>query len=357
MKNATAADWKKAVNFSPLKGEMIIYNDNPPRLKVGDGTTNVNDLPFTSAAIYVGDTAPTGNYDLWIDTSMDTGDDTVQVVIFTQEEKTKLAGIEAGANKYVLPIAGVELGGVKTTSDVSDATGLTATPIIDGVPYYKETTPNWNENDNTSKGYIDNRPGAFTKTETITLTAIAEANNEGDTTTNSLKLILPDSRMDLIPGETYQVVWDGQTYNCEAKVVYMDITHHLTYSNHISSVIPYAIICGYNIVGGSDEDTGAKAQQASGNTDGEPPFAILTPGGGVSCAMAPSLQGLLSFGVNTDLTVGTSYSITITGKFDYKLYSMKSGDIWATGIFDNATLDMAMRYTKAELAEIGRAHV
>ena len=53
---------------------------------------------------------------------------------------TKLAGIEAGANKYVLPTAanGV-LGGVKTTSSVSSATGYTPCPIISGVPYYKDT--------------------------------------------------------------------------------------------------------------------------------------------------------------------------------------------------------------------------
>jgi len=355
MKNATAVDWKKAVNFSPLKGEMIIYSGDPPRLKVGDGTTNVNDLPFTSAAIYVGDTAPTGNYDLWIDTSMDTGDDTVQVVIFTQEEKSKLAGIEAGANKYVLPTAGAELGGVKTTSTVSDATGLTATPIIDGVPYYKEATPNWNENDSTSKNYIDNRPGAFTKTETITLTATAEARNEGDTTTTSLEFAFPDNRMDLIPGETYQVVWDGQTYNWEAKIIYVDLQDHiLTYSNHGRYTMPYYIMCGYDIVG--EFETGAKKaqrQDSGSDSDDELPITIMSTSGGV--VGTEYYLGRLMLSSNTSLTVGASYSITITGKFDYKLYSMtREGEnvnsVWATGIFDNAALYMANVYTNAELA-------
>ena len=58
---------------------------------------------------------------------------------FTDAEKTKLAGIATGANKYTLPTASTTLGGVKTTSSVSSASGYTACPIISGVVYYKDT--------------------------------------------------------------------------------------------------------------------------------------------------------------------------------------------------------------------------
>lgn len=58
---------------------------------------------------------------------------------FTNDDKNKLDGIAAGANNYTLPTAGSALGGVKTTSDVSDAKGYTPVPIIGGVPYYKDT--------------------------------------------------------------------------------------------------------------------------------------------------------------------------------------------------------------------------
>lgn len=58
---------------------------------------------------------------------------------YTTIEKDKLAGIAANANNYSLPTAGSTLGGVKTTSTVSSTTGLTAVPIINGVPYYKDT--------------------------------------------------------------------------------------------------------------------------------------------------------------------------------------------------------------------------
>lgn len=50
LKYDTETNWRKAINFRPLLGEVIIYStdDSHPffRLKVGDGSTLVNDLPF-----------------------------------------------------------------------------------------------------------------------------------------------------------------------------------------------------------------------------------------------------------------------------------------------------------------------
>lgn len=47
----TEANWEKATNFTPKKGELIIYdideNYNYSRFKIGDGATSVVDLPFT----------------------------------------------------------------------------------------------------------------------------------------------------------------------------------------------------------------------------------------------------------------------------------------------------------------------
>ena len=49
-KHDVEANWKKAENFSPKEGELIIYdvdeNHNYTRAKIGDGVTNVNLLPF-----------------------------------------------------------------------------------------------------------------------------------------------------------------------------------------------------------------------------------------------------------------------------------------------------------------------
>ena len=43
-------NWLKAVNFIPIKGELIVYDIDADhayeRIKMGDGETNVSDLPF-----------------------------------------------------------------------------------------------------------------------------------------------------------------------------------------------------------------------------------------------------------------------------------------------------------------------
>lgn len=60
--------------------------------------------------------------------------------LMSASDKSKLDGIASGANKYTLPTASsTTLGGVKTTSSVTSTSGLTACPIISGVPYYKDT--------------------------------------------------------------------------------------------------------------------------------------------------------------------------------------------------------------------------
>lgn len=44
-KHDTQANWEKATNFIPLKGEIIVYDDIS-KIKIGDGTTKINDLKF-----------------------------------------------------------------------------------------------------------------------------------------------------------------------------------------------------------------------------------------------------------------------------------------------------------------------
>ena len=52
-KHDVEANWNKATNFIPKAGEIIIYdadvNYSYPRIKVGDGTTKVSDLPFANS--------------------------------------------------------------------------------------------------------------------------------------------------------------------------------------------------------------------------------------------------------------------------------------------------------------------
>lgn len=46
-KHDTKANWDKATNFVPLKGEIIIYDDLN-KIKIGDGSTKINNLAFIS---------------------------------------------------------------------------------------------------------------------------------------------------------------------------------------------------------------------------------------------------------------------------------------------------------------------
>ena len=51
-KHDTEENWNKAINFIPKQGELIIYDKDSiydyERIKIGDGVTNVNVLPFAT---------------------------------------------------------------------------------------------------------------------------------------------------------------------------------------------------------------------------------------------------------------------------------------------------------------------
>ena len=113
-KNDTSENWAKAINFVPLKGEIIIYNDL--RLtKIGDGVTKVGALEFANskdAETLTGASLSTilNHSDVEIPTSkvvLDALDGKVDKVDgkslstedYTTEEKNKLSHIESGANK------------------------------------------------------------------------------------------------------------------------------------------------------------------------------------------------------------------------------------------------------------------
>lgn len=44
-KNDTRANWDKATNFIPKLGELVLYTDEN-RIKIGDGSTTVVNLPY-----------------------------------------------------------------------------------------------------------------------------------------------------------------------------------------------------------------------------------------------------------------------------------------------------------------------
>lgn len=50
-------NWLKATNFVPYAGEIIVYDPDDnypyPRIKVGDGSTSVKELPFSLQALTI----------------------------------------------------------------------------------------------------------------------------------------------------------------------------------------------------------------------------------------------------------------------------------------------------------------
>ena len=88
-KHDIEANWRLATNFTPLQGEMIIYdpdeNNTNHRVKIGDGVTNVNDLKFIDD----------NKVDKIEGKGLSTND-------YTTAEKNKLDGIATGANKTIV---------------------------------------------------------------------------------------------------------------------------------------------------------------------------------------------------------------------------------------------------------------
>lgn len=52
IKKDTSINWNKAKNFIPKENEIIIYTDFNS-IKIGDGKTKVNDLPFVDNNEYM----------------------------------------------------------------------------------------------------------------------------------------------------------------------------------------------------------------------------------------------------------------------------------------------------------------
>lgn len=52
IKKDTSINWSKAKNFIPKENEIIVYTDLRHSIKIGDGITKVNELPFVYSCEY-----------------------------------------------------------------------------------------------------------------------------------------------------------------------------------------------------------------------------------------------------------------------------------------------------------------
>jgi hypothetical protein len=140
--------------------------------------------------------------------------------LMSKADKTKLNGIATGANNYSLPTASSTLGGVKTTSTVSDVSSYTACPIVSGVPYYKDTNTTYG-NATTSNA------GLMSSTDKSKLDGIeASANNYSLPTagTNTLGGVKTSSTVSSNSGYTACPIIGGIPYYKDTNTTYSNAT-------------------------------------------------------------------------------------------------------------------------------------
>lgn len=126
-------------------------------ITVSSGTISLTKANVTAALGY---TPPTTNTTYSVATTDTAG-------LMSAADKVKLNGIATGANAYSLPTASSStLGGVKTTSTVTSASGYTACPIISGVPYYQNTNTNTSHSHTVGTGLTISGTGGTSGTTT-----------------------------------------------------------------------------------------------------------------------------------------------------------------------------------------------
>jgi hypothetical protein len=101
-KHETEADWRKATGFTPLQGELIIYDIDDThdyeRFKIGDGKTNVNNLPFMG--IY-GKKTEVGYHGYELSSYSHTRGNTDATLVFATAPKQWKVGENLGVIGYV----------------------------------------------------------------------------------------------------------------------------------------------------------------------------------------------------------------------------------------------------------------
>lgn len=157
-----------------LVGSNVTITPDATNDKVTIGITKAN---VTAALGY---TPPTTNTTYSAATQSANG-------LMSAADKKKLDGIATGANNYTytLPTASSStLGGVKTTSTVTSTSGLTACPIISGVPYYKDTNTTYSAATTSAAGLMS----ASDKSKLDAITASADSVSFSRSLTSGTKI-------------------------------------------------------------------------------------------------------------------------------------------------------------------------
>lgn len=188
-KHDSSANWAKATNFIPLKGEIVVYDDLN-KIKIGDGTTKVNDLDFINDNDALAIIAKTGNYnDLkdkpTIPTKIsDLNDDVVSGKYLPLTGGTMTGNLEVGST--LLGTNGYVIGTwLKTTANTALGSTPSKIAVIDDGWIYSRTTKQIKSDIGLDK-MQENLDKALTKVFSIGTTAPSDTRLLWiDTTSNS----------------------------------------------------------------------------------------------------------------------------------------------------------------------------
>ena len=132
-KHDIEAHWKLATNFIPLASEIIVYDQDEnniyPRIKVGNGKDNINDLPFASASVVVDTEPPADTSVVWVDPDDDFREEYSDVVDSIMSEYGKMYS-SFPSDEEILAMPNRNYFNVRTTLEGE----------VKFVPYYRTTS-------------------------------------------------------------------------------------------------------------------------------------------------------------------------------------------------------------------------
>lgn len=238
-KHDSSANWAKATNFIPLKGEIIIYDDLN-KIKIGDGTTKVNDLDFSSCLPNGGNIGDT----LVKDTNGETWETPIEATLVSlptgilKSDGTTISKAVAGTdyaaapNKYTFTVTSATQSTFTIPFDFEDSGALTV--FYNGVMMKETENYTISGKTITLVGFnaekddyitvmgiegvasinVDEKVAIIQKAvsdaETTINTKVSSANTTIDTKVNSA-LSTIDNKLSTIPDDVAQAVYKNKT--------------------------------------------------------------------------------------------------------------------------------------------------
>ena len=239
-KTDTSANWAKAVNFVPLKGEIIVYSDLR-KIKVGDGTTKVNSLQFLADS----------------DTHQAVVDKNPTLSWGTKSTVATIGGTGINVTMPANPNTHQSIKTLKTDNTVAQATSASETIAGSGTINLHKVAKTGSYNDLNNKPTIPAAAnnGLLTIQRNGANVATFHANQSGDTLAN----ISVPTELSQLGGRTFSNItsrgeeyleWGGPAKVGDVSPIGMAISSEHS-ANRIAFINPAALKVEYSSDGGS----------------------------------------------------------------------------------------------------------